>query len=161
MSADNNCSFGYGLKYLELSGAMTNPMLKDQHPPQCSFQWRSMRLHDVDKVGVDRDYVLMLAKWKRAFLLWSMEEVRRELVVMSRRRRRGRGVGICLSKGDRLFIIHDFGFVLDMRRNRVVDKIIKDELIFIKNQEWNIFRNILGDDSSEGMVPIPIFNVVG
>ena len=54
-----------------------------------------MRLHDVDKVGVDRDSVLMLAKGKRAFLLWSMEEVRRELVVVSRRRRRG--VGICLS----------------------------------------------------------------
>ena len=57
-----------------------------------------MRLQEVAIVGVDWDYVLGLVKGKRAFLLWSMEEVRREWVVVSRRRRR-RGVGIFFIMG--------------------------------------------------------------
>ena len=84
--------------------------------------------------------------------------MRRELVVVSRRRRRGSGH--VLSWDDKVYIILDIGFVLDMRRNRVVDKIIKDELIFIKYQEWNIFfcfRNILVMIPQRGLVLIPIF----
>ena len=57
-----------------------------------------MRLQDVAMVGVDWDYLLGLVKGKRAFLLWSMEEVRRECVAVSRRRRR-RGLGYFLSLG--------------------------------------------------------------
>ena len=80
---------------MELSGAMTNPYAEGSASLSMFFSvWRSMRLHEMEIVGVDRDYVLMLAKGKQTFLLWSME-VRRELVVVSRRRRRG--VGICLS----------------------------------------------------------------
>ena len=35
-------------------------------------------MQEVEIVEVDWDYVLILVKGKRAFLLWSMEEVRRE-----------------------------------------------------------------------------------